>query len=64
MGANIINMGVIGGFVGYYTFHGLMLITKNLSLSAFPQHGSRVSYRERPAPWRCTLPGHSRSAKD
>jgi cobalt/nickel transport system permease protein len=36
MGANIINMGVIGGFVGYYTFHGLMPITKNLSFSAFP----------------------------
>jgi len=36
MGANIINMGVIGGFVGYYTFHALMSITKNLSVSAFP----------------------------
>jgi len=35
MGANIINMGVLGGFVGYYTFHGLMSLTKNLSLSAF-----------------------------
>ena len=35
MGANIINMGVIGGFVGYYTFHGLMPITKNLTIAAF-----------------------------
>ena len=42
MGANIINMGVIGGFVGYYTFHGLMPITKNLSLSAFPGSLARV----------------------
>ena len=24
MGANIINMGVIGGFIGFYTFKGLM----------------------------------------
>jgi|SRR5208337_1008381 len=36
MGANIINMGVIGGFVGYYAFHGLMPITKNLGIAAFP----------------------------
>ena len=36
MGANIINMGVIGGFVGYYTFHTLMPITKNLTIAAFP----------------------------
>jgi cobalt/nickel transport system permease protein len=36
MGANIINMGVIGGFVGFYSFHGLCSVTKNLSLSAFP----------------------------
>jgi cobalt/nickel transport system permease protein len=35
MGANIINMGVIGGFVGYYSFHGLMGITKNMDISAF-----------------------------
>ncbi|MDD1702203.1 MAG: cobalt transporter CbiM [Methanoregula sp.] len=34
MGANIINMGVIGGFVGFYSFHGLMKVTKNISLSA------------------------------
>ncbi|ACL17890.1 cobalt transporter CbiM [Methanosphaerula palustris] len=35
MGANIINMGVIGGFVGYYSFHGLMGVTRNFNLSAF-----------------------------
>lgn len=35
MGANIINMGVIGGFVGFYTFKGMMRITKNMSVSAF-----------------------------
>lgn len=35
MGANIINMGVIGGFVGFYSFHGLMGLTRNLSISAF-----------------------------
>ncbi|MGA2161937.1 MAG: cobalt transporter CbiM [Methanoregula sp.] len=36
MGANIINMGVIGGFVGYYSFHGFMRVTKNISFSAGP----------------------------
>jgi cobalt/nickel transport system permease protein len=36
MGANIINMGVIGGFVGFYSFHGLMKVTKNISFSAGP----------------------------
>jgi cobalt/nickel transport system permease protein len=36
MGANIINMGVIGGFVGFYSFHGLMKVTKNIALSAGP----------------------------
>ncbi len=36
MGANIINMGVIGGFVGYYSFHGLFKVTKNIALSAGP----------------------------
>ena len=36
MGANIINMGVIGGFVGFYSFHGLMRVRKNISLSAGP----------------------------
>jgi cobalt/nickel transport system permease protein len=35
MGANIINMGVIGGFVGFYSFKGLMAVTKSLPLSAF-----------------------------
>ena len=35
MGANIINMGVIGGFVGFYSFRGLMGVTKNINISAF-----------------------------
>jgi cobalt/nickel transport system permease protein len=35
MGANIINMGVIGGFVGFYTFKGLINVTKNINISAF-----------------------------
>jgi len=35
MGANIINMGVIGGFVGFYSFRGLMGMTKSMPLSAF-----------------------------
>jgi cobalt/nickel transport system permease protein len=35
MGTNIINMGVIGGFVGFYSFKGLMGITKNMPISAF-----------------------------
>jgi cobalt/nickel transport system permease protein len=35
MGANIINMGVIGGFVGFYTFKGLMFATKNINISGF-----------------------------
>ncbi len=34
MGANIINMGVIGGFVGYYGYHGLMRLTKSMYASA------------------------------
>jgi len=34
MGANIINMGVIGGFVGYYAYHGLRSLTKNMFVSA------------------------------
>ncbi|MFH0966530.1 MAG: cobalt transporter CbiM [Methanobacteriota archaeon] len=34
MGANIINMGVIGGFVGYYSFQGIKGITKNPLVSA------------------------------
>jgi cobalt/nickel transport system permease protein len=35
MGLNILNMGVIGGFVGFYSFKGLMAATKNLGVSAF-----------------------------
>jgi len=35
MGANILNMGVIGGFVGYYSFRGLASVTKNINVSAF-----------------------------
>jgi cobalt/nickel transport system permease protein len=35
MGTNIINMGVIGGFVGFYSFKGLMGMTKNMPISAF-----------------------------
>ena len=34
MGANIVNMGVIGGFVGYYGYHGLLALTKNMFASA------------------------------
>ena len=34
MGANIINMGVIGGFVGYYSFQGLKKTLKNTYVSA------------------------------
>jgi cobalt/nickel transport system permease protein len=35
MGVNILNMGVIGGFVGFYTFRGLMAGTRSIALSAF-----------------------------
>ena len=35
LGANIINMGVIGGFVGFYTFKGLMAATNNVNIAAF-----------------------------
>lgn len=35
MGANILNMGVIGGFVGYYTFRGLMAVTGNVNIAGF-----------------------------
>ena len=35
MGANIINMGVIGGFVGFYTFKGLMRMTNNVNIAGF-----------------------------
>lgn len=34
MGANIINMGVIGGFVGYYSFQSIQKVAKNPYLSA------------------------------
>lgn len=34
MGANIINMGVVGGFVGYYGYTTLKGITKNTYISA------------------------------
>lgn len=34
MGANIVNMGVIGGFVGYYSYHGILKIAGNPYLSA------------------------------
>lgn len=35
MGANILNMGVISGFVGYYTFAALMKSRLSLQLSSF-----------------------------
>lgn len=35
MGANIINMGVIGGFVGFYAFRSLAFTTKNQNVSLF-----------------------------
>ena len=35
MGANIINMGVIGGFVGYYSYIAVTGITKNPYIAAF-----------------------------
>ena len=35
MGANILNMGVIGGFVGFYSFKGLISVTKNINISTF-----------------------------
>ncbi|MBP5082823.1 MAG: cobalt transporter CbiM [Methanomicrobium sp.] len=34
MGANIINMGVIGGFVGYYSYHGITSAIKNKFIPA------------------------------
>ncbi|MEN6341262.1 MAG: cobalt transporter CbiM [Methanospirillum sp.] len=33
MGANIVNMGVIGGFVGYYGYRGLLSLTRNMFAS-------------------------------
>ena len=35
MGANIINMGVVGGFIGYYGYSALMGLTKSMYISAF-----------------------------
>jgi cobalt/nickel transport system permease protein len=35
MGANIINMGVIGGFVGFYSFKGIMSVTKSMPVAGF-----------------------------
>jgi len=35
MGANIINMGVVGGFVGYYGYTAVMGVAKNPYLAAF-----------------------------
>jgi cobalt/nickel transport system permease protein len=35
MGANIINMGVIGGFVGFYSFKGVMRMTKSMPMAGF-----------------------------
>ena len=35
MGANILNMGVIGGFVGFYSFKGLKRATRSVPVSAF-----------------------------
>jgi cobalt/nickel transport system permease protein len=35
MGANIINMGVIGGFVGFYSYKGIKAATKSMPVSAF-----------------------------
>ena len=35
MGANIINMGVIGGFVGFYSFKGIIRMTKSMPVAGF-----------------------------
>lgn len=35
MGANIINMGVIGGFVGFYSYKGIKAATRSMPVSAF-----------------------------
>jgi len=35
MGINILNMGVIGGFVGYFSFRGLKAVTGSMPFSAF-----------------------------
>ncbi len=34
MGANILNMGVIAGFVGYYGYHGTLRLTRSMFASA------------------------------
>ena len=34
MGANILNMGVIGGVVGFYSYHGLIKLGKKSYISA------------------------------
>lgn len=34
MGANILNMGVIGGTIGYYSYHGILAAIKNPYVSA------------------------------
>jgi cobalt/nickel transport system permease protein len=34
MGANILNMGVIGGTIGYYSYHGILAAIKNPYISA------------------------------
>lgn len=34
MGANILNMGIIGGMVGYYGYHGIMALVRNSYASA------------------------------
>ncbi|MDD1668203.1 MAG: cobalt transporter CbiM [Methanomicrobiales archaeon] len=35
MGANILNMGVIGGFVGFYSFRGMLAVFKRVDIAAF-----------------------------
>jgi cobalt/nickel transport system permease protein len=35
MGTNILNMGVVGGFVGFYSFKGLKIATGSMPVSAF-----------------------------
>jgi cobalt/nickel transport system permease protein len=35
MGVNILNMGVVGGFVGFFSFKGIMAVTRSMPVSAF-----------------------------
>lgn len=35
MGVNILNMGAVGGFVGFYSFKGLKAATRSVPVSAF-----------------------------